>query len=162
MAQLLDCARFRLESSWAGFYEQAAMAKEQGHGALCDSLTGIARDVPVVIAFLLLLASREAVAVRPVNWDGLNHKRARQGKVPLLNHVEARLALAPAVPPAAPRERAQRSRFAPRRHQVRGHLVRHRNCIYWRRPHFRGNASYGRVLSRTVRLSFEHGAGQPA
>ena len=162
VARLLDCARFRLESSWAGYYEQAAMSKEQGRGALRDSLTGIARDVPVLIAFLLLLASREAVAVRPVNWDTLNHKRARQGRVPLLNHVEARLALEPATPPAVLRERGQTSRFAPRRHQVRGHLVRHRNCIYWRRPHFRGNAFYGRVLSRTVRLSFEHGAGQPA
>jgi hypothetical protein len=162
VAQLLDCARFRLEPSWAGYYEQAVVGKEQGYRALCDSLTGIARDVPVLIAFLLLLASREAVAVRPVNWDALNHKRARQGRVPLLNHLEARLALAPAAAPAEPRERAHRSRFAPRRHQVRGHLVRHRNCIYWRRPHYRGNAFHGRVLSRTVRLSFEHGAGQPA
>ncbi len=162
LARLLDCARFRLESSWAGYYEQAALSKQQGHDALRDSLTGIARDVPVLIAFLLLLASREAVAVRPVNRDTLNHKRARQGRVPLLNHVEARLALEPAAPPDVPRERGQTGRSAPRRHQVRGHLVRHRNCIYWRRPHFRGNAFYGRVLSRTVRLSFEHGAGQPA
>lgn len=158
VAHLLDCARFRLESSWAEYYAQAVTPNTPELAVLRESLTGIARDVPVLLAFLLLLASREAVAARSVNWDALNRKRARQGRAPLLDHVEASLALQPEIRPV--RESGCVGRFAPRRHQVRGHLVRRRNRIFWRRPHLRGTSFHGRVLSRTVRLSFDQGLGQ--
>ncbi len=160
VAELLGCARFRLESSWADYYEQVAAPQDHGR-VMRDCLTGVARDVPVLIAFLLLLASREGVSVRPVSWDALNRKRTRQGRAPLLNHVEACLALECGPPDAAARQ-LDTGRFGPRRHHVRGHLVRHRDQVYWRRPHFRGNAFHGAVLSRTVRLSFGRAAAPPA
>jgi hypothetical protein len=158
VAQLLDCTRFRLESSWADYYERAAISQGQGRRAMHDGLAGIARDVPVLLAFLLLLTSREGVVVRPVDRDALNRKRVRNGRTPLLNHVEASFALQAEAHGALSHESGYSGRFAPRRHHVRGHLVRRRNQVFWRRPHFRGSAFHGRVLSRTVSLSFEQGA----
>ena len=161
VAQLLDCARFRLESSWADFYARTTPSPSPDMAILRTSLTGIARDIPVLIAFLLLLSSREGVAVRPVNWDALNRKRVRHGRTPLLEHLEASLALQPEVRADAARDSGYTGRFAPRRHHVRGHLVRRRNRIFWRRPHLRGSAFRGQVLTRTVRLSFEREAARP-
>ena len=161
LAQLLDCARFRFESSWAAYYARVADSRELGASLVRDGLAGIARDVPMVMAFLLLLASREGVALRPVSWEALNYKRARAGRAPLLNHVEAALALQCQAAAQPPRSEC-RGRFGPRRHHVRGHLVRRHNRVFWRRPHFRGNEFQGSVLTRTVRLSFERRAARAA
>jgi hypothetical protein len=152
VGRLLDCARFKMDGSWARYYAAAGLGETDKSRIVRDTLGGLARDVPVLIAFLLLLASREGVAFRPICREALNRKRARNGHTPLIDHLEVSLAL--------PQETAARDathdhewlRTAPRRHHVRGHLVRRRNRIFWRRPHIRGNAIKGTVLSRTVTL----------
>ncbi len=155
IATLLRPARFRLDPTWAAYYAHAVQSEDQWRQVIRASLAGIARDIPVLLAFLLLLASRGAVSTRPVKWDVLNRKRAALGKPPLLNHVEAFLAVGAAkvtAPGSGPSVTARRAR--PRLHRVRGHLVRRGNKLYWRRAHTRGDRTLGQVLSRTITLTF--------
>jgi hypothetical protein len=158
IASLLSRVRFRLEPSWANYYRDAARSEENRAMVLRDSLGGVARGVLMVLAFLLLLVSSEGVSVKPISWETLNRKRAQNGKLPLLDHLEAALAL-------SLRENTDNGldshagvlgRLGPRRHHVRGHLVRRQNRIFWRRPHLRGNSLRGDILSRTVTLSFDN------
>jgi hypothetical protein len=153
--QVLGYARFRFEASWARYYRDSLSTNAQRASVIRKSLGGVALSIPLVIAFLLLLASGTAIASRHINRDSLNKKRLRSGKPPLLNHVEASLGLTTHIPSATvSTERDSQQRHSPRHHHVRGHLVRRQNTVFWRRPHSRGNIVSGAVLSRTVTLRF--------
>ena len=152
VGRLLECARFRMEDSWAGYYASAAISTQDRWRVVRDTLGTIARDVPLLLAFLLLLASRDGVTFHPVSRDAINRKRARHGHAPLINHLEVSLALRQKSACTPYPSDGDGGRLGPRRHHVRGHLVRRRNRIFWRRPHVRGNVLRGRVLSRTVTL----------
>ena len=155
VAELLTVARFRLEPTWADYYRNAVPSPVEA-AAVRASLGGPARSIPLLVAFLLLLNSREGVNVRSVDWKTLNRKRVKNGRPPLLSHVEAALALnLPNECRSMPSEKCAHARFGPRRHHVRGHLVRRSNRVYWRRPHVRGSVWQGEVRSRTVTLSFD-------
>jgi hypothetical protein len=156
IATLLGCVRFRLEPSWANYYRDAARSDETRATVLRDSLGGVARGVLMVLAFLLLLGSSEGVSVKPISWETLNRKRAQNGKLPLLDHLEAALALSlrDTTDAGLDCHAGVLGRLGPRRHHVRGHLVRRQNRIFWRRPHLRGNSLRGNILSRTVTLTF--------
>jgi hypothetical protein len=158
IANLLSCVRFRLEPSWANYYGDAARSAENRATVLRDSLGGVARGVLMALAFLLLLVSSEGVSVRPISWETLNRKRAQNGKLPLLDHLEAALALSmrEITDPGLDSHTGVMGRLAPRRHHVRGHLVRRQDRIFWRRPHLRGSSLRGNILSRTVTLSFDN------
>jgi hypothetical protein len=158
VADLLSCVRFRLEPSWANYYCDAARSEENRAMVLRDSLGGVARGVLMVLAFLLLLVSSEGVSVRPISWETLNRKRAQNGKLPLLDHLEAALALSlrEIADTGLDSHAGILGRVGPRRHHVRGHLVRRQNRIFWRRPHLRGSSLRGNILSRTVTLSFDN------
>ena len=157
IANLLSCVRFRLEPSWANYYGDAARSAENRATVLRDSLGGVARGVLMALAFLLLLVSSEGVSVRPISWETLNRKRAQNGKLPLLDHLEVALALRlrDNTDTGLDSHAAVLGRLGPRRHHVRGHLVRRQNRIFWRRPHLRGNSLRGNILSRTVTLTFD-------
>jgi hypothetical protein len=152
VTQLLDCARFRMDASWARYYETAGLAESERRRVVRDSLGGVARDVPLLVAFLLLLASREGVSFRAVSRESLNRKRVRNGHAPLMDHLEVSLALPQKWAAGCDSLNRNTGRITPRRHHVRAHLVRRHNRIFWRRAHVRGSVLRGSVLSRTVTL----------
>jgi hypothetical protein len=103
----------------------------------------------MLLAFFLLLSTRNGLPRRPRIMERLNRARARSGKVPLLDHIEV---LSPVLPErdGATGNESFGCRRAPRLHHVRGHLMR-RGCeLYWRVPHLRGTARSGVVRTRTV------------
>ncbi|MDP9010461.1 MAG: hypothetical protein M3N91_17450 [Pseudomonadota bacterium] len=154
VAKLLNCARYQFESSWGAYYRTMARSDAERSQVIRSSLSSVARDVPILMAFFLLLASNDALARRPVCREHLNRKRVRNGKDPLLDHVEASLSILATHSAQHVDQRTSNSRFR-RHHHVRGHLVRRGSIIYWRRAHARGSYSAGAVKSRTVTLSFD-------
>jgi hypothetical protein len=146
---LRQCLRFRYERSWDLYYrpERCTVASKQAIAR--HALGTIAPDIPVLLAFLLLLGIRSGVSHRPQSFAQLNRSRARAGKTALLDHVEVHC---PVLVPyrcigSAGDSVGQRAR---RLHHVRGHLVRRGNKIFWRIPHLRGSSRTGSIRTRTV------------
>jgi hypothetical protein len=149
--RLLQCAAFRLEPSWQRYYLSVAVSAETRAQVIERSLAAVAFDLPILLALFLLMAVRAELVETRVNPGQLNLKRARLGRRPLLEHIElsAPVFASASVPRS---DGAQDTRRGPRFHHVRGHLVRRRNTIYWRGPHWRGHVRLGTVRSRTVEL----------
>jgi hypothetical protein len=149
--RLLQCAGFRLEPSWQRYYLSEAVSAGTRVQVIERSLAAVAFDLPILLALFLLMAVRAELVEMRVNPRKLNAKRARLGRRPLLEHIELS---APVFASASVSrgEGARDTRRGPRFHHVRGHLVRRRNTIYWRGPHWRGHVRLGSVRSRTVAL----------
>ena len=148
---LLQCAGFRLDPSWQRYYQSAACSAASRAQVIQHSLAAVAFDVPILLALFLLMAIRADLVQMPVRPVRLNAKRVRLGKRPLLEHIEVS---SPVFASAAPgrADGPAAARRAPRFHHVRGHIVRRRNTVYWRGPHWRGHVRLGSVRSRTVEL----------
>ncbi len=153
---LQRCFRFRYENSWADYYQRAQLSSFERHAILRHALGTIAFDVPILLAFFLLLATRSGLPRRPETYDRLNRARTRAGKALLLDHVEVRAPWVPGFPTVAEAGTGG-GRRRPRLHHVRGHLVRRGAQLFWRIPHLRGSARSGVVRSRTVTWTFEQG-----
>jgi hypothetical protein len=151
--ELLDCMRFRYDARWAQYYREAQLDAPALDQLLRSSLASVARDMPLVLAFALLLGAHNATRARRVDCQRLNRRRQQRNKRPLLEHLEVscRIDLDPADVRTAG---VGSGRRAPRLHHVRGHLVRRADEIYWRKTHVRGRLTLGQVRSRTVKLSF--------
>jgi hypothetical protein len=146
---LMQCLRFRYERSWDAYYREARCSVASKHALARHALGMIAPDIPVLLAFILLLGMRSGVSHRPQCCARLNRSRAKAGKMPLLDHVEAHAAvLAPFRAIGAGSDGM--SRRVRRLHHVRGHLVRRGNKIFWRIPHVRGSSRAGSIRTRTV------------
>jgi hypothetical protein len=146
---LRRCFRFRFERSWQDYYERARLTSVQG-AALCRHALGtVAIDIPVMLAFFLLLATRPGLPRRPLMLERLNRARAKSGKAPLLEQIEV---CAPLLPEyrSGNGNGSGDSRRSRRLHHVRGHLVRRGSKLFWRVPHLRGSARAGTVRTRTV------------
>lgn len=153
--ELLGHLRFHFDDEWAAYYRARCGSLALRAEVLRGSLSGCAFDAPMLMAFFLLLGSRDLLPRQEVRHERINRARSRAGKPRLLEHIEVSAPLDRA--PARPwRESADSSRPRPRLHHVRGHLVRRGSTVFWRRPHQRGDARLGRVRSRTVMLTFEH------
>jgi hypothetical protein len=154
---LRRCFRFRYEKSWADYYDRAQLSPLERHAILRHVMGTIAFDVPILLTFFLLLATRSGLPRRPERYERLNRARSRAGKALLLDHVEVR---APWVPEfsTVTAAGAGGGRRHPRLHHVRGHLVRRGSQLFWRVPHLRGNARLGVIRSRTVTWTFEQRA----
>jgi hypothetical protein len=149
---LLQCVGFRLEPSWQRYYRSEALNDEMRAQLIRHTIAAVAFDAPMLLALFLLMAVGAGLFETRVSPVQLNAKRARLGRRPLLEHIEVS---APAFSSASARGRVDTARGArrgPRFHHVRGHLVRRRNTIYWRGPHWRGHVRLGSVRSRTVEL----------
>lgn len=145
---LRQCLRFRYERSWDAYYRQRySHASKQTIARV--ALGTIAFDIPVLLAFLLLLGMRSGVSHRPQSFERLNRSRAKAGKTPLLDHVEVHSSM-PSPHRFAGAAEDGMSRRARRLHHVRGHLVRRGNTIFWRIPHMRGSSRSGVIRTRTV------------
>lgn len=156
VSALLDCAHFRVDDRWAAYYRQAAVSVASQRATLHESLAAVVRDVPLLLAFLLIFNARDATRSLLVDRTAVNGKRLRSGRSPLLDHVEVCASLQ-SLPRAAEGRRADRFRRPSRLHHVRGHLVRRGLNVFWRSPHVRGRATLGSVLTRTVCLAFNRG-----
>jgi hypothetical protein len=146
---LRRCFRFRYERSWADYYRRATLTAQQEHAIARHALGTMAADIPVLLAFFLLLSTRTGLPQRTPQLERLNRSRARAGKAALLEHIEVS---SPVLREAhcAGNGAALNLRRAPRLHHVRGHLVRRGSQLFWRVPHLRGNARSGTVRTRTV------------
>jgi hypothetical protein len=146
---LRRCLRFRYESTWDAYYREAICSTASKDAIARHALGMIAPDIPVLLAFLLLLGVRSGVSHCPQSYARLNRSRVRAGKAPLLDHVEVH---SPILAPYrfSPAGDAGRGRCARRLHHVRGHLVRRGDTIFWRIPHLRGTSTAGSIRTRTV------------
>jgi hypothetical protein len=151
---LRRCFRFRFERSWQDYYEKARLTPEQATALAHHALGSIAIDIPVLLAFFLLLAARPRLPRRPLMLERLNRARAKAGKTALLEQIEV---FAPLLPEyhSGGAGASGRSRRSPRLHHVRGHLVRRGSKLFWRVPHLRGSARAGSVRARTVTWLFD-------
>ena len=148
------CFRFRYEQSWSEYYASAGLSSEPSFELWRQSLGTIAMDIPMLLVFFLLLATRNGLPQRAQTFECLNRRRLRSGRAPLLEHVEVRAPVLPEYRDAS-RGELQTSRMRPRLHHVRGHLVRRGSQIFWRVPHLRGSARLGAVHTRTVTWTFD-------
>jgi hypothetical protein len=153
VSTLLAHVRFRFDAAWAAYYRAAAVDAETRRRLVHTSLGAVARDAPMLLAFFLLLSANHATRPVAVSRAAINRKRRTHGRAALLDHIEVHASL-DAEPAAAARTESGGMRRARRLHHVRGHLVRRGDRVFWRMPHLRGKASFGRVRSRTVCLSF--------
>jgi hypothetical protein len=153
--------RYRYERSWAQYYERARLPTPSEAALAHHALGTIAIDVPMMLAFFLLLSTRDGLPRRIQTLDKLNRARARTGKMPLLDHIEV---CAPMLhePDASGGEDSLVGRRAPRLHHVRGHLVRRGSQLFWRVPHLRGSARSGVVRTRTVTWTIDRPASYGA
>lgn len=148
---VLQCASFRFEPSWRRYYEQVARDPATRERVVRRSLWGVAFDVPMLLALFLLLSIRADLIQQPMRPVRLNQKRERLGRRPLLEHIEVSAPVFMQVQPVRC-ESCAVMRRSPRLHHVRGHIVRRRNTVYWRGPHWRGHIRLGSIRSRTVAL----------
>jgi hypothetical protein len=148
---LLRCARFRLDSAWQRYYASVVGSPALGAHVVRLLIAGVAFDIPMLLALFLLMTIRADLVQRAVKPERLNRKRAKFGRPPLLEHVEVSSPLFVQAAYHDPEQPAS-ARSAPRFHHVRGHIVRRRNTVYWRGPHWRGHLRLGQVRSRTVEL----------
>jgi hypothetical protein len=149
------CFRFRYEASWANYYERSLLCASQSAAIWQTALGTIAMDVPMLIAFLLLMATRTGLPQRTQSYERLNRQRLRTGRPALLDHIELRAPLLPEYRTSTAASESNEWRRRPRLHYVRGHLVRRGSQIFWRVPHLRGRARSGTVQSRTVIWTFD-------
>jgi len=148
------CFRFRYERTWADYYGRAQLTCAETDAIWRHALGTIAIDVPMLVAFFLLLATRSGLPQRAQTFERLNGSRRKRGKRPLLDHIEVRSPLLPEYRDAV-RGEAHGTRRGPRLHHVRGHLVRRGSQLFWRVPHLRGSARAGVVRTRTVVWTYD-------
>lgn len=153
VAHLLEHVRFQFDQKWLNYYRVAAPDANERRTIARDSLAAVAHDIPVLLAFFLLLNARGATRPLPVARGILNRRRIERDRVPLLDHIEVHASL-PEWSAGQEENETAVSRRSPRLHHVRGHLVRREDRVFWRTPHMRGSALHGVVRSRTVCLSF--------
>jgi hypothetical protein len=146
---LRRCFRFWFERSWQNYYDGGQLTDVQFAAVAHHALGSVAIDIPVVLAFCLLLSTRPNLPRRPLMLERLNRARSRSGKARLLDQIEV---FSPLLPEYQPSDAGSSGigRRASRLHHVRGHLVRRGSQIFWRVPHLRGRARSGIVHTRTV------------
>jgi hypothetical protein len=150
--KVLTHAGFRLDPAWRRYYASTVTSPAMRSQVVRGCLSGIAFDIPIVTALLLLLALRVELPRKTISVERINRKRALRKKLRLLEHIELSCPLFP-QPPSANSLHQELWRRSARFHHVRGHLVRRQDTIFWRRPHWRGHIGLGSVRSRTVDLT---------
>ena len=88
LADLYECVRFGMNPLWAEYYRETAVTRAEREYVIRASLATVARDIPIVLAFSLLLGARGALRTRTIERSRLNMKRLPEGRRPLLDHIE--------------------------------------------------------------------------
>lgn len=151
---VLDCARFRLHPDWRQYYSRTTSDAATRAVVVQQSMSAVAFDLPIVLALFLLQSVRTDLVQKNICAERLNRKRALRGRAALLDHIEL------SAPVFLQVERGEAKsggppRSGPRLHHVRGHIVRRRNTVYWRGPHWRGHMRLGAIRTRTVNLRLQ-------
>ena len=136
--------RFHPQEQWLPMLQ--VLDSEQLNAAMRNMLRPIVADVELVFAFAALLGEGRTLKTVASDLHRLNRQRSKRRKIALLDHIEVSLDME-AVSRVAIASAEGRS--ASRLHHVRGHMVHRDQATFWRRSHFRGDAS-AMVLSRTV------------
>jgi hypothetical protein len=157
---LRRCFRFRFERSWQDYYERAQLTSEQATALSHHALGTIAIDIPMILAFFLLIATRPGLPRRPLMLERLNRARHKSGKTRLLDQIEVFSPLLPEYQLLSGGSSGV-TRRASRLHHVRGHLVRRGSQIFWRVPHLRGSARSGVIHKRTVTWTIDSTERKP-
>ncbi len=97
---LRRCFRFRYERSWDDYYARAQVPLDEKNSIARHALGTIAIDIPVLLVFFLLLATRPGLPRRPLILERLNQARIKSGKAPLLEHIEVSSPLLPEYRPS--------------------------------------------------------------
>jgi hypothetical protein len=160
VADLLERVRFQFDEQWLGYYRAVGPDTNECQHIARTSLAAVAHDIPLLLAFFLLLNANGATRRIPVARGVLNRKRLERQRAPLLDHVEVQASL-PDFSASHEQDAMDTSRRSPRLHHVRGHLVRREDRVFWRTSHLRGSALQGVVRSRTVCLSFGRASQAP-
>jgi hypothetical protein len=150
---LARCFRFRYDPTWASYYAQAQLGAQEKQALSRHALGTIAIDIPMLLLFFLLLATRTGLPKREETFERLNRVRLSKGNAPLLAHIEVKCPLLPDHSAAQPSGATSGCRSR-RLHHVRGHLFRRGGQLFWRVPHLRGDARAGSVHTRTVTWTF--------
>jgi hypothetical protein len=158
---LRRCFRFRFERSWQDYYERAQLTSVQATAVSHHALGTIALDIPVLLAFFMLLATRPGLPRRPLMLERLNNARAKFGKAALLEQIEVFAPLVLREYESECNSGSGPSRRPRRLHHVRGHLVRRGSKLFWRVPHLRGSARAGSIRARTVTWLFDPSISAP-
>jgi hypothetical protein len=74
---LRRCFRFRYERTWADYYRHAMLTPERQEAVARHALGTIAADIPVLLAFFLLISTRTGLPRRASALERLNRARAR-------------------------------------------------------------------------------------
>ena len=141
--------RFRYERTWRDYYDRATLPKSERRALDLQALGTIASTIPVMLAFLLLLATRSGLPRSMESFERLNRTRAKAGKPTFLEHIKVRCPVMTPIHERAPKQGGV-IRRQPRLHHVRGHLFRRGDQLHWRVPHLRGSARAGIVRTHTV------------
>jgi hypothetical protein len=157
---LRRCFRFWFERSWQDYYDGAQLTPVQAAALSHHALGTIAIDIPMVLAFFLLLITRPSLPCRPLMLERLNRARSKLGKTRLLDQIEVFSPLLPEYRPSSGGSSGI-TRRASRLHHVRGHLVRRGSQIFWRVPHLRGSARSGVIHARTVTWTIDPSERKP-
>jgi hypothetical protein len=151
---------FEFEDSWARYYRDHVPSASHQRDILNQSAGCIALAVPVLLAFFLLLMTRDGLPQRATQLQRLNRARIAHGRAPLAEHIEVSAPLLPPYREAQIEHASAGARRHPRLHHVRGHLVRRNDRLIWRVPHLRGKTEAGVIKSRTVEWRFDKSASQ--
>lgn len=128
---LRQCFRFRYELTWAACYRRVRTSFVSNEASVRHALRTIANDIPILLAFILLLGIRSGVSHWPQSFARPNRSRERTGQIPLLDYVEVRSPVLPAYRfiGAGGDGVGRRAHKLP---PVQGHLVRRGNKLFWR------------------------------
>jgi hypothetical protein len=66
---LRRCFRFRYETTWSKYYAHAVLSSEERDAIRRHALGTIAIDIPAILTFFLLLATRPSLPRRPLMLD---------------------------------------------------------------------------------------------
>ncbi|MGE3839741.1 MAG: hypothetical protein AB7G40_17760 [Hyphomonadaceae bacterium] len=144
---LLRHVRFRIRRDWLRYYVWRSKAQTL-RPLLREAAGMVAPDFVYVCAAMLVLIADGPVAQRIVGVGGKTRLGGPGFELP--DHIELSAVWGAERGNAA--RQGEPGAGKRRLHSVRGHFVRWRDRLYWRRPHFRGDATIGAIKSRTVML----------
>ena len=150
--ELFRHAVLTMDPTWLPFFQ--SRGREGFERAFREIGESVWFDLPMALAFAVMLATDDVFDERPTDFSRLNNARRKRGLDLALDHVEVRLKLGGHyASKGVPQKHSSLAARTPARlHYVRGHVVTRRGTTFWRAPHLRGD-HHTPMISKTVRVS---------
>ncbi len=143
--ELFSHASLTFDQEWLAYYTAGGFgAASSLHEAI---LKQVAPDWPMAASFAMLMMASDVFDRRALSLEKLNRQREKAGKHRLSDMTELSLRWSSGE---SERSDGMQRADGPRLHHVRGHLVRRRDQVFWRRPHLRGSGLPKHVPLRRV------------